>query len=253
MGYIRVFINDVLMNSLSITNKEFVTDFKMNKKRRDYIKKYLKKGKFLIKSNIVISKKFPERYKKRGYYNRKIRKGDFIDRNKQYFPIMANLCEKYYKNFNNILEIGAGFGRFVDIFVRKFNPKYYDVCEFSEASKGIYEYIKLLPEEITTDIKIIEKSFMDIVDLRQYDALIAIEVLEHTMYDKIFLDRLKKGTFVFFAVPTRHAEAHVQAFLTPNSVWYRYKDILKIYEIKEIMKPKVIDYPTQWGVVAEKK
>jgi len=103
------------------------------------------------------------------------------------------------------------------------------------------------------------KSFKNISaeEIKKYDCIISLEVLEHINWDKEFLSSLSPSTWVFLSVPRIHDSTHVRAYLTPDSIAYRYKDILNIYEIREVKRiihfKSKHNYPLIWGIASQRK
>jgi len=238
----------------------YITNFELNSIKKEFINTVLKKEAFYINDyNIIESKEFPKNEFKNDSksYNKLWKESQWKDKDRIYYGEMIKLCKKY-GTFNNILEVGAGFGWFSKIFIKYNNPECYSIYETSTVA---FDKMKKKFVNLPNNINIYNKSFKNIPseELVKYDCVIALEVLEHINWDKEFLSSISTETWIFFSVPRIHSFNHVRAFLTPDSIAYRYKDILDIYEIREIIKYREKKYkpshyyPTHWGVAAKVK
>ncbi len=233
----------------------YKTNFKLDIYRQKFINKTIKNGKFYInKDNIILSKEYPENEIK-NLNSDSYSKKKFKDKKRKYYIIIEKLCKQYYPNSINVIEVGAGTGRFAKMYISKFKPKNYILYDSSKLM--IRRIKKKLKTQNFTKIIIKNKSFKNISELNKYDCVIALEALEHINWDKEFLSSISHGTWVFFSVPRVHAFNHVRAFLTPDSITYRYKDILNIYEIREVRRninfKSKHNYPIHWAIVSQKK
>jgi hypothetical protein len=232
----------------------YKTDFFLDEKRQEFIKKEIDKGSFYVnEEKIIISReyKFHERTDK--FYNKEIKKGRMKHKDRRYYSKILRLCEKYYYNFSNVIEIGAGTGFFSKLFIDKFSPKRYTAYEFSKSADIFREKVKSL----STEIILKKESFKNVEDINLYDCVIALEIFEHINWDKEFLLSIPSDKWVFFSVPVIQDKQHVRAFLTPDSIAYRYKDVLNIYEILESVRDishiykNNHYYPTHWAIAAK--
>ena len=199
---------------------------------------------FIDSEDVPISKEFPERELGSKAYNKVWKKKPQRDDEHPYMPVTIELCKTYQPAAKNVLEVGAGFGNFALNFICTFTPESYTAYEFSSAAKKIKKRLK----KLACKTVVYKDSFRDVENFDNYDCVIALEVLEHISWDLEFLSKLKKGTWVFFSVPTKHAKDHVRAFLTHESIWKRYRSILKIHEIRSLCFHP--DFPKWWCVAA---
>lgn len=240
---------------MSVFNFKYKTDFKINNKNKKFIDKQISKKNFYVNDDgIIVSKEYFKNEKTDKFYNKEIKRGYMRNKKRRYYDKVFYLCKKYYFDFNDILEIGAGTGYFSKLFIDKFKPKKYTVYEFSKSADIFEKNVKSL----ITKIILKRESFKNIKILDNYDCFIALEILEHIIWDKVFLSSIPSGKLIFFSVPIIHDKQHVRAFLTPDSIAYRYKDILNIKEIlgssRNIANSYKDEhfYPTHWAVVAER-
>ena len=235
---------------------DYIKKFDMSEDRKRYIEKVLLTKQFYRnEDDIIVSEEYPENEQNSNSENNFDKNGFGIDKNRRHYTIIKKLCKQYYPFPKQVLEVGAGTGYFAKIFIDKFIPQKYAVYEFSKSFKIIRKKFK---EERRTKVVIHNKSFKDLSskELEQYDCVIALEVLEHINWDREFLSKIKPGTWVFISVPRIHGYNHVRAFLTPDSIAYRYRDILKIHEIKEVKRSinfkSKHNYPLIWAAACKK-
>lgn len=135
--------------------------------------------------------------------------------------------------FNNVLEIGAGTGFFAKKFINEFHPKSYTAYEFSSLFKNIIQ--KKIPNFFCFN-----EDFRHIDDIHKFDLVIALEILEHIVWDIEFLEKIARGTCVIISLPSRMGEFHVRSFVLPESIEHRYKNIIKFEDIEPIYNNKNI-------------
>lgn len=224
-------------------------DFKMTPIYEKFMEEQIHKIKnhILDPDGIPISKEFHKRELGPKTYNKIWRKKPKYYDKHPYMPVIMYLCQTYYPTAKNILEVGAGFGHFAVKFVSTFNPDSYTAYEFSSAAKLLKKRLGELPCKTT----VYKGDFHDMEDYDDYDCVIALEILEHINWDLGFLLRLKRDTWAFFSLPTKHAKNHVRAFLTHKSIWKRYRDILDIREIKSLCLYE--NFPKWWCIAARKR
>jgi len=235
---------------------DYKTNFKVDKHRQRFINKTIASGEFYVnREGVLISKEYPKN-EKNNVNNKLYDTKNFRNKKRKYYFDILKLCKKYYKDFINVLEVGAGTGQFAEMYINKFSPKSYT---FYENSNPMVKKIKKrFTVEGPTRISIKKKSFKDLSEfkLSRYDCVIALQVFEHINWDKEFLSKISPGTWVFFSVPTIHDTLHTRAYLTPDSIFYRYKDILDIHLIKEVRR--VINfnskhnYPMHWVIASQR-
>ncbi len=238
---------------------DYKTNFKINEKRQLHINKKIKNRDFCInKDGIIVSNEYPENERNNkqynNYYRNKKKEEKHISKNKiknkPYYNIALKLFNKYcFDMTKNILEIGAGNGCFAKRFIKKFKPKIYDVYESSFfACEMIKKKLIIINEE--TEINICIRNFKKVNNLEKYGCVIALDVLEHINDDIKFLEKFKENTWVLMSLPTSLNIKHVRSFLTPDSIAYRYRNILRMYQIIEQSKKN--KYPKRYIVMAKK-
>jgi len=235
---------------------KYKTDFNIDKTKQKIIDKMIEKKEFYInKDGIIVSKNYSKHERNHKYYNNKYKKNRWRDKYHQSYGVIKDLCKEYYPDAKNILELGAGFGHFAEIFIDYFNPKSYTIYEFSSTVKEIES--RLINK--SCDISIKNEDFRNISNIEKYDCVIAMSVLEHIKWDREFLNKIKTNSWVFLSLPVTQAFEHVRGYLTPDSIVYRYRKILDVFEIRQIQRPKSSiyksshEYPTHWGVASIKK
>jgi 2-polyprenyl-3-methyl-5-hydroxy-6-metoxy-1,4-benzoquinol methylase len=235
----------------------FINEFKCGKFRKKFIEKMIRTGEFYRNKNgVVLSKEYPEN-EKNNFNNDGYGKKKPKNRKKNHYPVINRLCKKYYSSPTNVLEVGPGNGYFAKMYINKFKPKSYTLYDTSDRMIKIIKN-KFLGED-RTKINIKNKSFKDIPksEFNNYDCVLGLQVFEHINWDKEFLYSINSGTWVFFSVPRVHGFNHVRAFMTPDSIYYRYHDVLDICEIREVVRTihfkSKHNYPLIFAVAAKRK
>ncbi|KKL92916.1 hypothetical protein LCGC14_1879950, partial [marine sediment metagenome] len=90
-----------------------------------------------------------------------------------------------------------------------------------------------------------KEDFRNIQEFHCYDSIIALEIFEHINWDIEFIDKINRGTWVFFSVPNKMANFHVRYFVNKEEIIKRYSKLLEIKDIEFI--------PSKWWVVAAKR
>ena len=138
-----------------------------------------------------------------------------------------------------ILEIGCGTGQFAHYLYDEGFNNYHGVDFSSEA--------------IESAKKIVDQSFAvgdcrnSNVFSRDYDLVIAIEVLEHIKNDHNVIANIKEGTDIIFSLPTFKDPAHVRRFKKARAIEKRYYPDINIKKIVRIDKRFVC-----WGKAAKR-
>ena len=117
-----------------------------------------------------------------------------------------------------ILEIGCGTGQFAHYL---YDEGFRDYCG-----------IDFSPEAVEFAKKTVNQSF-SVGDCRNsdafsrdYDLVIALEVLEHIRNDRAVINNIKKGTDIIFTLPTFNEPSHIRVFKKPRDI-----DIKKIVRV----------------------
>lgn len=138
-----------------------------------------------------------------------------------------------------ILEIGCGTGQFAHYL-------------YDEGFKD-YHGIDFSPEAVEFAKKTVNQSFSvgDCRDSdafsRDYDMVIALEVLEHIRDDHTVIANIKEGTNIIFSLPTFRDPAHVRRFKKTRAIEKRYYHNIDIRKIVRIDKRFVC-----WGRVVKR-
>lgn len=132
----------------------------------------------------------------------------------------VNIYFNELQNYNNILEVGAGYGFFMEELNLKSNKKFniegIEIGEYRLANfvGGIVHNINILSDKIPDTL------------LNKYDCIICMHVLEHIKYPVLFLKKvktlLKPGGSVIFEVP------NINCFL--GEISKDYKDFMYVHD-----------------------
>lgn len=147
------------------------------------------------------------------YDNRKLQKRVISDNNFTYRTIIY-LYRKYLKNKVNILDIGCGVGT-IDFYLGKKGHNLLGVDISKKAIDIASRNSKIL--RMDEKVKFIQCDFSLIRNIGLYDAVIALEVLEHAKDDGKVLNNLYglclKNTVIIASSPSRDAPLYKIGFL----------------------------------------
>ncbi|HUV84785.1 MAG TPA: class I SAM-dependent methyltransferase [Methanosarcinales archaeon] len=144
-----------------------------------------------------------------------------------YFPIYKNILKRLHVE-DAILELGCGAGQLAH-YLRDNNFINYTGIDFSpkaiELARGRTNQIFL-----TDDIFKATFNFF-------YDTVIAVEVFEHLYYEKI-LQKINKGTQIFFSVPNFKTDSHLFSWSSKEEVKEDFEHDIDIVSIETPLKIK---------------
>jgi len=139
--------------------------------------------------------------------------------------ILRNGWYGHKPNIKNIVDLGCGPGHFGEML--KFNGISYHGYDFSKVA--IDKSKKRVQGEDNKNFYVmdLEKDFP-----KHENALYtAFEFFEHIPFDIDILNKLNKGDFIIFSVPSFDTESHVQHFPTYDDVHKKYDNHLNNLEI----------------------
>lgn len=236
------------IQGLFIAERTFVCDFKIDKQHRARINKGLEDKTYYEDNGYIVSVEFPKRelgvssYDK--YFDTNVKYGKHEHK---YAKPLCRLAKEHARSFKAILEVGAGFGFGIERLVNTFKPEKYVAYEFSKpAAKRIRSVVK----RIKCKSEVHEETFKGI-DCSSFDCVVACEILEHINWDREFIESLPSGCMLLMSLPLFHAFNHVRGYFLPNSIWYRYHDLLDILEIQTVLGKN--GKPKWWIVCAKRK
>lgn len=141
-----------------------------------------------------------------------------------YVISMVELLAKYCRCPKHVLDVGAGFGFPALRFISTFMLRKYTAYEFSNSIDFMSELLS--PFKDYCDITLHKKTFKNI-QTSNYDCVIALEILEHIIWDKEFIGSLKSGTRIFLSVPKDNpGERHVRIFQSHRELVSRYEHLV---------------------------
>lgn len=144
-----------------------------------------------------------------------------------YYPVWAVLADRMCRaGVTSIVDLGCGPGQMAALLRDKGVPRYLGV-DFSEAR--IKQARTACPEFEFLCVDIFQS---DVLQARDYDAVVATEFLEHIDRDLDVLDAIRSGTHFFGSVPNYGDEAHVRHFRTADEVRARYGDRFRDLDVQ---------------------
>jgi 2-polyprenyl-3-methyl-5-hydroxy-6-metoxy-1,4-benzoquinol methylase len=177
----------------------------------------------------------------------------------EYYNSLYQSSEKYLQNYKdsryyvlwtqvitfvrqftnpNILEIGCGAGQFAHYLYDQGFRQYHGV-DFS------LEAIEVAKKTVNQSFSLGDCRNSEVY-CRDYDLVIALEVLEHIKDDHTVLANIKDGTNIIFSLPTFNHPEHVRRFKQREAIEWRYRRNIDIKKIVRIDKWFVC-----WGVVGK--
>jgi len=124
----------------------------------------------------------------------------------------------------HVLDVGAGFGFPALRFISTFMLRKYTAYEFSNSMDFMSKLLD--PFRDYCDITLWKKTFRGI-KTDNYDCVIALEILEHILWDREFICSLKSGTRIFLSVPKNlPGQRHVRTFHNHREVIDRYEHLV---------------------------
>lgn len=170
------------------------------------------------------------------YSNRKFQRKVISDNNFTYRTLIS-LSGKYLKNNERILDIGCGIGT-VDFYLCKRGHKLLGI----DISKNAIEIASINSRLLGMDknIKFMQCDIASVTNVGSYDAVIALEVLEHLKKDDGILKTLNKvclsGTLIIASSPSKNALLYKMGLLkrfdkeVGHLRRYSEKEYIKLFE-----------------------
>lgn len=138
-----------------------------------------------------------------------------------YVDAIVKMLAIDYRYPKHVLDIGAGFGFPALRFISTFMLRKYTAYEFSNSIDFMGKLLN--PLQDYCDIVLHKKTFRNI-KTDNYDCVIALEILEHILWDREFICSLKSGTRIFLSVPKNMpSQRHVRTF-------YNHKELITRYD-----------------------
>ncbi len=134
---------------------------------------------------------------------------------------------------DKILELGCGPGQFAHM-LKDRGFKNYTGIDFSRVA--INQARKRVPD---WDFR--NENIYDYKVTKEFDVVVALEVLEHIQSDLMVLKKMPQGKKFVFSVPSFNSKNHVRHFQKAEEVRSRYSCCCKIEKLNRISKPKAIN------------
>ena len=151
-----------------------------------------------------------------------------------YFPLwkqLVNLIRSVgVPERPDVLEIGCGSGQLAQLLLREFDPEYVGVDRSSVAIRWAKELNPGDADRFVLGRVEDQKALLG----RSWWAVIAMEALEHLVDDLSVLARLRRGTRVFFSVPTFTHPSHARYFTSEVETREYYERKLSIRYIEPV-------------------
>ena len=137
---------------------------------------------------------------------------------------MTELLGRFCRCPRHVLDVGAGYGFPALKFISTFMLRKYTAYEFSDSMDFTSKLLD--PFRDYCDITLHKETFRGI-QVDDYDCVVALEILEHIVWDLEFIASLKSGTRLFFSVPKdMPGVRHVRTFQNHKEVIARYEHLV---------------------------
>ena len=133
----------------------------------------------------------------------------------------------------SILEVGCGTGQLAEVLI---NDGYNYELGFDFSPLGVLYAKRRCKVDLFEVADIYDFDFN-----REYDTLIAIEVLEHICGDLEMIEKIPSGVRVIFSVPNFNCKGHVRYFKDAGDVVIRYGYLLNNFRLTRIGKIWLIE------------
>lgn len=138
----------------------------------------------------------------------------------RYYFLWSVVADRLVRaNVGHVLDIGCGPGQFASLLRDKGFDRYCGI-DFSETSVELAKGMCPTFEFVVADL-----SDPETLGTREYDCVLALEVLEHVEDDVGILAHIRLGTTVFITVPNFPDPAHVRYFRDAQAVRARYEHL----------------------------
>ncbi|MEA3312612.1 MAG: class I SAM-dependent methyltransferase [candidate division WOR-3 bacterium] len=135
---------------------------------------------------------------------------------------------QFIKRIENpkILEIGCGAGQFANYL---YDEGYRDYHGFDFSPQAI----RMAKDAVDFPFTVGDATNPNCYDC-DYNAVVALEVMEHVADDLAVIRNIKQGTSIVFSLPTFDDPAHIRWFTTRRRIIRRYYKLIDIREIVRI-------------------
>ncbi len=164
------------------------------------------------------------------YYDKMFASSDIYNlhfKESPYYVLWTQILQFIKKVPNpQILEIGCGSGQFAHYLFEE-GYREYTGFDFSR------EAIEIARKNVNQSFEIGDATAPGSFE-KDYNVIVALEVLEHIKDDIGVIRKLKKGASIAFSVPMFDDPSHVRKFLSEQEVsnrYYRFIDLKKIIRI----------------------
>ncbi len=145
-----------------------------------------------------------------------------------YYYVLWTQIMQFIKRIENpkVLEIGCGTGQFANYL---YDEGYRDYHGFDFSPRAV----RMAKDALNFPFKVGDATNPNCYDC-DYNAVVALEVMEHVADDLAVIRNIKQGTSIVFSLPTFDDPAHVRRFKTRRRIIRRYYKLVDIREIVRI-------------------
>lgn len=142
-----------------------------------------------------------------------------------YFLWTVLVDRMMYQGVDNVLDLGCGPGQFGSLLLEK-GFRHYCGVDFSHSC------IELAKQNCPSfDFVVANILESDVLEVRDYDCVLAMEFLEHVEEDVDVLSRIKAGVKFFGTVPSFPYISHVRHFSNIEEVEVRYSSLFSSFRV----------------------
>jgi len=148
----------------------------------------------------------------------------------EYYFLWTVLVDRIMRyGLSNILDIGCGPGQFATLLYEKGFKQYCGIDlspKCIELAKGKCASFEFIVADIFNT---------NVLKVRDYDCLVALEFLEHVEDDLAVLHKVRSGTRFFGSVPNFPYDSHVRHFTSLNQVRDRYEPHFSSFQVDKFL------------------
>lgn len=224
-------IDEKLLSIISC--KDHIDDYKVSVEEAYFYSRKLQNNKLFeiienanSRDNNAQADFYDSAYKKGGYNQEYLKR--FYE-TEYFFPwsVVVNIIKKELNDFS-FLDIGCGPGQFAEMCFENGIINYSGI-DLSKIAIEMAKKNNPSHAEKFIHLDVNKKN----INFGDFDAFIALEVLEHIYDDLSLVSGLPSGKNVIFSVPNYDSKTHVRVFKNPEEIINRYSRLINIDNIFE--------------------